>query len=99
MQNNFLQAALDYTGRGFSGIPVRGDKKLFPPSRRFRKDYDRLFRKDPASANVLLLLCELANEKGQVSFETHFPEVEIQRLMAARFTDPRAYQLPRGPKR
>ena len=29
MQNNFLQAALDYAGRGYSVIPVRGDKKPF----------------------------------------------------------------------
>jgi hypothetical protein len=71
----------------------------FAPSRRFRRDYDRLFRKDPAAANVMLLLCELADEKGQVRIETPFPEMEIQRLMAARFTDPRAYQLPGGPRR
>lgn len=70
----------------------------FTPSRRFRRDYDSLFRKDPAAANVMLLLCELADEKGQVRLETPFPEVEIQRLMAARFTDPRAYQLPGGPR-
>lgn len=71
----------------------------FTRSRRFRRDYERLFKQDPAAANVMLLLCELADEKGQVRFETPFPEVEIQRLMAARFTDPRACQLPRGPKR
>jgi len=71
----------------------------FTPSRRFRRDYDRLFKQDPAAANVMLLLCELADEKGQVRLETPFPEVEIQRLMATRFTDPRAYQLPGGPRR
>jgi hypothetical protein len=71
----------------------------FTPTRRFRRDYDRLFRKDPAAANVMLLLCELADEKGQVRLETPFPEIEIQRLMAARFTDPRVYQLPGGPSR
>jgi hypothetical protein len=71
----------------------------FVPSHRLRRDYDRLFRKDPAAANVILLLCELADEKGQVRFETPFPEVEIQRLMAARFTDPRVYALPGGPRR
>ena len=71
----------------------------FIPSRRFRRDYDKLFRKDPAAANVMMLLCELADEKGQVRLETSFPEVEIQRLMAARFTDPRAYQLPGGQRR
>ena len=71
----------------------------FTPSRRFRREYDRTFRKDPAAANVMLLLCELADDKGQVRLETPFPEVEIQRLMAARFTDPRAYQLPGGLRR
>jgi hypothetical protein len=71
----------------------------FTPGRRFRRDYNRLFQKDPAAANVILLLCEIADDKGQVRLETPFPEVEIQRLMAARFTDPRAYQLPGGPKR
>ena len=71
----------------------------FIPNRKFRRDYDRLFRKDPRAANVMLLLCEIADEKGQVRLETPFPEVEIQRLMAARFTDPRAYSLPGGPRR
>jgi hypothetical protein len=71
----------------------------FVTSRRFRRDYDRIFRKNPAAANVMLLLCELADEKGQVRLETPFPEVEIQRLMTARFTDPRAYALPGGPRR
>lgn len=71
----------------------------FTPSRRFRHDYDRLFRKDPAAANVMLLLCELANDRGEVRLDTPFPEIEIQRLMGARFADPRAYQLPGGPKR
>jgi hypothetical protein len=71
----------------------------FTPSRRFRRDYDRLFQKDPAAANVLLLLAELANERGEVRFDNPDPAAEIQRLMTARFTDPRAYQLPGGPKR
>jgi len=71
----------------------------FTTNRKFKRDYDRHFRKDPAAANVFLLLAELADDKGQVRLETPFPEVEIQRLMAARFTDPRAYQLPGGPKR
>lgn len=73
--------------------------KPFAPSRRFRRDYDHLFRKDPAAANMMLLLCELADREGEVRLESPFPEVEIQRLMAARFEDPRAYQLPGGPRR
>ncbi len=71
----------------------------FTPSRRFRREYDRLFKQNPAAANVMLLLCELADDKGQVRLETPFPEIEIQRLMAARFDDCRAYQLPGGPRR
>jgi len=67
----------------------------FTPSRRFSCDYDRLFRKNPAAANVFLLLAELADEKGQVVTD----ERELQRLMAVRFENPRAYQLPGGPKR
>jgi hypothetical protein len=71
----------------------------FTPSRRFRRDYDRLFRKDPAAANVMLLLAELADEKGQVRFDNPDPVAEIAGLIAARFIDPRAYQLPGGPRR
>ena len=69
--------------------------KSFSPSRRFRRDYDRLFRKDPAAANVFLLLTELADERGQVKTD----ETELARLVAARFSDPWAYQLPGGPER
>jgi hypothetical protein len=72
---------------------------IFTPSRRFRRDYDRTFRKNPLAANMMLLLFELADKKGQVRLDSTFPDVEIQRLMTARFDDPRAYQLPRGPKR
>ena len=71
----------------------------FTPNRRFRREYDRLFKQDPAAANILLLLAELADERGEVKFDAPDPAAEIQRLMAARFTDPRAYQLPGGPKR
>jgi len=71
----------------------------FTPNRKFKKEYDRIFKKDPAAANVLLLLCEIADERGEVRFETPFPEIEVQRLIAARFDDPYAYQLPAGPKR
>ncbi|HPC02989.1 MAG TPA: hypothetical protein PLE04_04385 [Syntrophales bacterium] len=70
----------------------------FIPTRRFRRDYDRIFQKDPAAANLFLLLAELADESGNVTFETP-PEKELARLMAARFDDPRAYQLSGGPKR
>ena len=71
----------------------------FTPTRRFRRDYDRIFRRDPAAANVMLLLAELANERGEVRFDNPDSAMEIQRLLAVRFDDCRAYQLPGGPKR
>ena len=58
-----------------------------------KKKYDQLFRKNPKTANLFLLLAEIADKKGQVKLETPFPEAEIQRLMAARFDDPRRYSL------
>ncbi len=71
---------------------------IFTPNRKFKRDYDRIYRKDPAAANLFLLLAELANQDGMVHL-TACPEIELQKLMAARFSDPRAYQLPGGPKR
>ena len=61
----------------------------FKPNRKFKKDYDRLFKKDPLAANTFLLICELADEKGQVVTN----EQEIADLMAVRFEDPRRYAL------
>lgn len=61
----------------------------FKPNRKFRKDYDRLFKKDPLGANTFLLLCELADEKGQMMTS----EAEIAELIAARFNDPEEYAL------
>jgi hypothetical protein len=61
----------------------------FKPKRKFKKDYDRLFKKDPLAANTFLLICELADERGQVVTD----EQEIADLMAARFEDPREYAL------
>ena len=61
----------------------------FRPNRRFKKKYDRLFKKDRMGANVFLLLCEIADDKGQVATN----EAEIAELMAARFNDPEEYAL------
>jgi len=72
---------------------------MFRPNRKFRRTYDQLFRKNPLGANMHLLLCELANERGEVRLDGLLPEIELQRLMSARFTDPRAYQLTGKPKR
>jgi len=61
----------------------------FNPNRKFRKEYNKLFRRDPLAANVFLLLCELADNKGQVKTN----EEELGKLMAFRFEDPRGYAL------
>ena len=44
----------------------------FKSNRKFRRDYDRLFRKDPMGANIFLLLVELANERGEIRLEAPF---------------------------
>ena len=68
----------------------------FKPNRKFKQEYNRLFRKDPLAANTFLLLAELADEKGQVKIqglsEMEIAE-EISKLMAARFNDLTEYQL------
>lgn len=61
----------------------------FKPNKRFKKQYDRIFRQDPGAANLFLLLAELANDKGQVTSN----EEELAILMDARFNDCREYQL------
>ena len=64
----------------------------FKHHRKFKKQYDKLFREDPIGANLFLLLAELANEKGQVILGPK-PDEELSELMAARFEDPEGYQL------
>ena len=59
------------------------------PNKKFKRKYKKLFKKDPLAANTFLLLCELADERGQV--ETN--EEELAELMAVRFNDPREYAL------
>lgn len=62
----------------------------FKPNRKFRQKYKKLFKKDPLAANMFLLLCELANEKGEVVVKD---DGELAELMAVRFEDPEAWQL------
>ena len=38
----------------------------FNPNNKFRKKYREFFKKDPLSANLFLLLCELAGPDGKV---------------------------------
>ena len=61
----------------------------FRPSSQFKRKYDKLFKKDPFAANTFLLVCELADERGQV--KTSAEELAI--LFAARFEDPEEYVL------
>ena len=61
----------------------------FKPNHAFKRDYDRLFKRDPQAANLFLLLAELADKEGRVVTN----EMEIASLMNARFTDPLEYQL------
>ncbi len=61
----------------------------FKPNKKFKKKYDKIFRKDPEAANLFLLLCEIADDQGQVATN----EQEIAELMDARFNDPTEYSL------
>jgi len=66
------------------------------PNRKFKREYDRLFREDPLGANTFLLMCELANKKGHVKIQgSNEQEIaeEIQKLLIARFNDPEEYAL------
>jgi len=59
------------------------------PNREFRRDYDRLFKMDPEVANFFLLLCELADDRGQIATDDR----ELSDLFAARFADAGKYSL------
>jgi hypothetical protein len=68
-------------------------KRMFNPnSKSFKRDYDRLYKIDPAMANMFLLICELADENGQVIID----EQQLAELMQARFNDPGEYALKGG---
>ncbi len=69
---------------------VKGIAMAFKLNRKFRKKYNKLFRRDPLAANMLLLLAELADEGGKVVMPVDEDETlcQLQELMAARFNDP-----------
>lgn len=69
----------------------------FKPNRHFRRDYKKIFRRSPEAANMLLLLCELADEKGLVHLGPDH-EGQLAELMSMRFENPAAYQFPKGAK-
>jgi len=58
-------------------------------NRTFKRDYKRTFRRNPLAANMLLLLAELADDSGQVQIS----DKQLALLMAARFENPRGWQL------
>ncbi len=63
--------------------------KKFIPNKKFKKKYDKIFKQDPLAANLLLLLCELADKNGQIKTN----EEELCTLMLIRFNDPTEYQF------
>ena len=62
---------------------------VFKPNKRFRREYNRIYKKDPQAANLYLLMCELADQNGQVRIN----EEVLAELMAERFEDAREYAL------
>ncbi len=44
---------------------------MFMPNRDFRRKYDRLYRKKPEAANLMLLFFELADNNGQLIANRH----------------------------
>jgi len=52
-------------------------------NRKIKRQYDRLFKKNPAGANTWLILQELKDEKGEVITS----EEELAELLIVRFPD------------
>lgn len=67
----------------------------FKPNKRFKREYKKLWGKDPQAANLFLLLCELADKDGQVCLPADEKECDhvLAELMTARFNDPAEYAL------
>ncbi len=61
----------------------------FTKNENFRKDYDFLYKSDPQVANLFLLMCELADENGEVEIS----DSEIGNLMMVRFNNPAEYAI------
>lgn len=65
---------------------------MFNPNKKFWKDYNQIFKRDPAEANLFLLLCELADEKGQVEID----DEQLTLLANIRFPDSTRHQRKDG---
>ncbi len=70
-------------------------KKNIKYNKAFRKDYKKLFKKDPISANMMLLFMDMADKNGRVIIDGNEEEqaTQISNLMNSRFNDPTEYQL------
>lgn len=62
-------------------------------NRKFRRDYDKIFKTDPIAANIFLVLAELSDINGQILFDTATMPADIDKLLSARFNDCSAYNL------
>ena len=64
-------------------------------SKSFKRKYDRIFKVDPVAANMLLLLKEMANSKGQIELYGSDDECmsKLTYLMNKRFPGPVKYEL------
>jgi hypothetical protein len=71
------------------------DQTTLIPNRKFRETYRFLFLKDPITANLFLLLCELGVPDGKVILPVDPEEADrgLKDLMAVRFEDPYGWQL------
>lgn len=63
---------------------------MFQSNRAFRRDYEKLFRRNPLAANLLLLFAEQADDRGMVNFKNYS---ELVKRMAERFENPGGRQL------
>lgn len=64
-------------------------------NRKFRKEYRKIFKKDPLAANLFLLLFELAGPDGKIVLPNDPKAIdkELSSLMQARYEDPEGWQL------
>lgn len=61
----------------------------------FKRDYDKMFKKDPATANMMILFLDIADEKGEFTLNGTKEEQaeQIAILMNIRFENCEEYQL------
>ena len=64
-------------------------------NKKFKQDYDKIFKEDPLIANTMLLFMDLADGNGRFELPANEDEAatEINMLLFARFENPEEYQL------